>query len=743
MGYLIFGISDMIWSVYNYSNVFANQIWLAFTIHILVAFSTMFSSFGLLKMVPNLGDFLKKNFTGALFLTVLILTMIGVVAWESLKANIFDYPDLIEFIAIPSTFVLMLVSSMLMIGAMSLHWSIVGCSLFNFAVGIISIRVDKIIYQRFHFDIYSVLVLTGVSLSLLRLYCNTDDSFYSAKYEARKSIYVSYKTSTILILFFMLLLFFLLQKSDVDGRRAIISISCLTAYAVMFVNKYLANNIVSNSAKLTELISCRNVGSAIMDSDIPFEVRTYYTGIIEASMREKRVAADYKAKSRLAHDISSPIEVLCSVLDGKEVLSEGDVALLKKSTENMKDMLKVTRNWKNQFYKSTYEESISLNSLISSVISHKSIEFRKRKIDFSFVDHCKESIFVNCSEFILFSIFSNLLNHSIESFGQGKGAIVLNLNYKNNRCGIKLTESVSVHGDSINESQQGGSLSHIKATLEKMGGTLEHTSDSKALTTTVISLPLCQPPSWYLPYLEFDARGRVIVIDDSREQHVFVQKLLEPFKIKSVHFHDYEEFRDMLPMLSSKDKVLVDYQVGSELTGIEIIERHSLMDRAVLVTSYADEHLIRKYCSEAGIRMIPKEMLGKIKIFVHRNADQANSSQFDAVVVDDQQMILEYCQQKASEANLNIKCFAQVEDLYSEAANIHKDTLVYVDYNLNDGISGLDVTRSLKEIYGFQQVYLTSVDDIPVHTHSWIDGFIKKRDLIFSIGNKKLPSLKI
>ena len=741
LGYLLTGFSDLLWAFNAYFLSNTCRSWVGLTDSFLIGLSFLSFSYGLLRIVPNLTTFIKKTLPGSILTTALILSMIGVVPFESAQSDIFPYFYGVELFSGLSSLILILVSSMFMVGAMSLHWSIIGCSFFNFAVGDLSIKVDKILYDTVRFDFYSVLFSVGIYMSLFRLYQNTDDSFYTTKYDVKKSIFVSYKNSALFILFLMLLLFLLSQNGDIDARRTIISISCLTAYAVIFVNKYLANNIVENSVKLTELLSDPQAGVSILDSSIPMEIRTYYTSMMEATLKEKRIAADYEAKSQLAHNISSPIEVQCSILEGKQTLSREETKLLRKSAENMKDMVKVTRNWKSQFSNRYHEEQISLNSLLSLVISHKSVEYKKCQIKFSFHDSCNGSVFVNGSESQLFSILSNLVNNAVEALEDHIGSVNLILTPRSNTCEIHLLDngkgipkellsSVTLHGFSTKPKGQGIGLSHAKVTLEKMGGKMDICSDGKSYTSIKIVLPLCEPPRWYVHLLEFDARGKVIVIDDSRDQHQLVRELLKPYNLTSVNYHDYEEFKENLSSLSQYDHILVDYQLSSKITGTEIIERHNLKERAILVTSYADEHEIRKYCSEKGIRMIPKERLAKKNIFVHHQAAELNSKEFDAIIIDDQQTILEYCEQKAANSLLKIKCYENVVHFFTDATQINKNATVYIDCNLGYGMSGLNVSRTIREVYGFKKIYLTSVDKIDIQGLDWIDGFIAKKELI-------------
>lgn len=48
--------------------------------------------------------------------------------------------------------------------------------------------------------------------------------------------------------------------------------------------------------------------------------------------------------------------------------------------------------------------------------------------------------------------------------------------------------------------------------------------------------------------------------------------------------------------------------------GLQLIERHSIQSRSVLVTNRFEEHSVLESCARLRVRMIPKTMLGFVPV---------------------------------------------------------------------------------------------------------------------------------
>lgn len=75
-------------------------------------------------------------------------------------------------------------------------------------------------------------------------------------------------------------------------------------------------------------------------------------------------------------------------------------------------------------------------------------------------------------------------------------------------------------------------------------------------------------------------------------------------------------FRESLGAIESP-LYLCDHElIGSQLTGLDLIERMGIASEAVLVTHRADELEIRERCLRSGVRLLPKAFVELIPINV-------------------------------------------------------------------------------------------------------------------------------
>ena len=743
LGYLTVGLSDFLWGFNYFFTYKTSRSWEGILISGIITASFLMFSQALFMSSGRSLNSLKNTVPIAILVSIIMMAIVLSMPLMVASHGILKIFYSVEIISIIASFILMTISSMIMIGSRSLNWSVIGCSFFCFAVGDLSIRVDKVISDTLNFDIYSVLFSAGLYMSLLELWRNIKAETESIR--DNKCLFVSFKSGFLLVTLSTILLFLLFQHKNIDAQRLVIFSSCLAAYSGIYVSKYFANIVASHSINLASFISQidENKTNNELPLGFPYEVEDYYTKVIKAAISEKRLEADYKAKSALAHNISSPIEVQCSILEDRENLSLDDIKMIKHSAQNMRDMVNYARSWKSRTTETEIED-LPLNSVIKLIIAQKNIEFRtKPNIRFNFVDNTKDTLFTKFSETEAVSIFSNIINNSVESIGSSQGNITLELKRVLNHAIITISDngpgipsynlrSIFNHGFSTKASGDGIGLHDAEKIVQKMGGKVSAESDGKSFTKIILKLLICEPPYWHTKFIDFFSQGRILVLDDNNDHHSLVGKIIDTIGLKAEHYRSYTEFEGAIRSLSVRDKILMDYQLNEDLNGIELITKHNLQNNAYLLTSYSDEQSIRLRCNKEKIKLIPKSSFSRVEFIVHKT-DLFDVSQLvyaDAVVLDDQDIVLKYLKQKSSKNKCKLETFNSVLDFYSNICQFERNTPIFIDQNLGYGLLGTDIAKVISECYGFTEIYLSSADADILSRPSCIKSVLSKKSLL-------------
>jgi hypothetical protein len=135
---------------------------------------------------------------------------------------------------------------------------------------------------------------------------------------------------------------------------------------------------------------------------------------------------------------------------------------------------------------------------------------------------------------------------------------------------------------------------------------------------------------------------------------------------------------------------LVDYEfLGSQVTGLDLIESLKIQGRSILVTSRYDEKALRERCDRLGIKLIPKSIAGFVPLAVHGS---------EAILIDDDRLIHDLWKSAAQDCNKRITTFFSVDDFIIECPNFPTDTPIYIDSNLGNGKRGEDLASQIRDM---------------------------------------------
>ena len=386
-----------------------------------------------------------------------------------------------------------------------------------------------------------------------------------------------------------------------------------------------------------------------------------------------------------------------------------------------------------------------LSSLLEGLITEKRMLYRSTlgiEIEYSVDSNC-HSVFaaVQASEFK--RVLSNLIDNSVEAISFTsllKVEVRLELGprgvcifVRDNGRGIlpeilgKLTQRGETYG------KVGGSglgLFHARKTIEAWGGNFIITSSVGQGTVIHIALPQCPPPVWFADLLSLKVKMKVLVLDDDPSIHRIWKGRWETMGLHDKGFQiEHFSMPDQLRMWHSQeysqaDSVLClfDHElIGFKESGLDLIEELGLGNQSVLVTSRFEEILIRKRCSQLGVKLLPKGLAGFVRIEVAESMGCP-----DLVLVDDDPLVHLSWKLTALQNGRNLKSYSNASSFLSEAVTLDKNIPIYIDESLGSGVSGLAIARNLHQ-RGFRRLFLAT-GYMPSHfgEQPWLEGIVGK-----------------
>lgn len=241
---------------------------------------------------------------------------------------------------------------------------------------------------------------------------------------------------------------------------------------------------------------------------------------------------------------------------------------------------------------------------------------------------------VNPAEFK--RLISNLINNAIEALPKKTGIVKIDLKAKldktvvilieDNGAGIPkdLLSKIGFRGATFNKSGGSGlGLFGAKELIQQWGGELTIESQEARGTKVCVSLPKSEQPDWFVPKLSVKRKAGVIAFDDDQTIHQIWKGRFESLNIKGEgvslhHFSSPTQLRQFYGENFAEldgDLFLMDYEIiGSNETGLDLIEQLGIQSQSVLVTSRYEEESIRTRCIQQHIKILPKSMSGFVPI---------------------------------------------------------------------------------------------------------------------------------
>ncbi len=254
--------------------------------------------------------------------------------------------------------------------------------------------------------------------------------------------------------------------------------------------------------------------------------------------------------------------------------------------------------------------------------------------------------------------------------------------------------------------------------VESKSNTIQNTG-----TTVTLTLPKAPAPFWFVPELQITSGMSIVILDDDMSiHHIWEKRFFHNKDIKLFHFSTAKELREC-NVQNEEALYLIDYElIGQAVTGLDLIEDLEIEKHSVLVTSHFEEEKIQTRCKELSVKLVPKGLAGFVPIV------NSKKLKFDAVLIDDSNLIHLTWISSAQEKEKSLKTFFAPNEFDRLASSIDKATPIYVDANLGNKIKGEAVTRKLSD-QGFKNVYLATGYDPEHFTEPmpWLKGLVGKQ----------------
>ena len=454
--------------------------------------------------------------------------------------------------------------------------------------------------------------------------------------------------------------------------------------------------------------------------------------------------------AQVAHDIRSPLTAMNVCLQKLPEIPEKERIILRNAANRINDIATNLLHYKNKELTNVADslqlQVLLIEPIIDAMLSEKRFSFDEKPISLKTeITDAAYFVFACIDPMEIKRVLSNLINNASESFPETGGNITvfldaddksIRIKIMDDGCGIPYEKLTTIFESKKTTKIDGCGigLSHAKAAIEKMKGTITIDSQVKKGTSVSICIPRVATPIWFISKICIKPDVQIIVLDDDESIHgAWDTRLKELLPNASIlHFRKGKEFIDWyenskyLPLL-----VLSDYELLGELkTGLDILEELKIGSQGILITSHYEKPEIIERCIESKIRLLPKNLVTHIPIKLlldcKDNRFRQNLKKCDYIFIDDNQLIIDVWLMQAETSGKNVVTFSSISEAEKEIFNYDRTTPIYIDSTLEDDKKGEEYAKGMYEA-GFKTIYLATGCDVrEFPTMYWIKAIVGK-----------------
>tara|TARA_B110001454_G_C12723340_1_gene436862 strand:- start:77876 stop:80728 length:2853 start_codon:yes stop_codon:yes gene_type:complete len=524
----------------------------------------------------------------------------------------------------------------------------------------------------------------------------------------------------ILLCVFITTSFILLNRMVVNPLRQLLFL--IKNFGKISLDDFLSKDFERASGELREISDeLKN----LKESEIVYK---------ETRVQQEILKAENEINAQISHDIRSPLAALNMVLGEIKELPEDYRLIIRNATQRINDIANglLKKGTRELLVGDGYNviqaaTPIMLVALLDSILSEKRVQFRERlNLEISGELNDGYGLFANLNPVEFSRVISNLINNSAEAISID-GVVSVSINgFENevvitvcdNGVGIppeileRLGDLGVTHGKAGTTGGSGLGIYHAKKTIENLGGRFSIESTVGVGTKVSIMLPRCSTPQWFVKFIKLKPNDVIVSVDDDQTIHQIwsgrIQTLNSIFhkSVSHVTFSSGEKFEQWLEN-GNRDSVslfLIDFELLNQpRNGLAIIEQLGIQEKSILVTSRFEESNVSIKSESLGVQMLPKTLAAFVPF-----SFESELKKYSAVLIDDDKSIIHTTwKMAAAKKEVSILCFSNAKEFWMNASYIDRDSAIFVDVNLGDGVRGEKIAQEIMDA-GFTNVSLTT-----------------------------------
>ena len=286
----------------------------------------------------------------------------------------------------------------------------------------------------------------------------------------------------------------------------------------------------------------------------------------------------------------------------------------------------------------------------------------------------------------------------------------------------KYMENYFINGFSTKSNGHGLGLSNAKKEIEQAGGTISISNNNGASVS--IFLKKTPSPANFVSRINLSGIDTVILLDDDLSIHEMWAKRFKQIPVSVEYFSSPEALIKKYKEVHSNTLLLSDYDLQSEMNGIDCIKTLKAETKSILVTGKAFEDSVIEKTLSLGIRLLPKTMIKSVQVI---NNDKK------VVLIDDDELIQIGWRRSGKKMGFDVQTFTTIEDFLKSSAQFKKETPIFIDSNLGKGIKGEIESERIHKL-GFEKLYLaTGYQRSEINVPDWIlEVYSKNAETVLS-----------
>lgn len=368
--------------------------------------------------------------------------------------------------------------------------------------------------------------------------------------------------------------------------------------------------------------------------------------IEESKEREAVLQAVLENKSKVAHNIKSPLRALRLIQQSiSDMIPERDSKLLSGVIDSITHILgeqqaglrRSDELTANGFINSIQEkELILISDFLEETLAQKSAEYARMADVAILLDRSEDlfGVFVHVVRHEFRAILSNLVNNGVEAVGTRNGVVRINaykrddsvvIQVSDNGCGIPADshDKIFENGITFKAGGTGIGLYHARQYLSQWKGTIICSNLPEGGARFEIRLPTVKAPVWFAGEIDLSSKKHILIMDDDILIHKIWSDRLSPLigeRAVKVHFaastSEFEERFAVIASEISESIILCDYDLSSPKCGLDIVRSYGVSALTTLVTNNFHSIDLITECLDEGIQILPKPYIQSVPITI-------------------------------------------------------------------------------------------------------------------------------